>query len=142
MAMFLAAIPVSNMIGAPISGFLLGLNWMQMAGWRWLLILEGLPAVIFGVVDGKLVVANDAKRAGAAAASEPADVPGASGSVTVSADAEELVARILSQFGSELGLGGFGSLGVGMFTRPLGDLNGWMSASPDELRGKLTLAVE
>jgi hypothetical protein len=99
-------------------------------------------AVIFGVVDGKLVVANDAKRAGAVAASEPADVPGANGSVTVSADAEQLVTRLLGQFGSELGIGDLGSLGVGMFTRPLGDLNGWMSASPDELRGKLTLAVE
>jgi hypothetical protein len=99
-------------------------------------------AVIFGVVDGKLVVANDAKRAGAVAASEPTDVPGANGSVTVSADAEQLVTRILGQFGPELGTGDLGSLGVGMFTRPLGDLNGWMSASPDELRGKLTLAVE
>jgi hypothetical protein len=99
-------------------------------------------AVIFGVVDGKLVVANDAKRAAAVAAAEPTDVPDASGSVTLSADAEQLVTRILAQFGSELGLGDLGSLGVGMFTRPLGDLNGWMSASPDELRGKLTLSVE
>jgi hypothetical protein len=93
-------------------------------------------------VDGKLVVADDAKRAGAVAASEPADVPGASGSVTVSADAEQLVARILTRYGSQLGIGDFGSLGIGMFSRPLGDLNGWMSASPDELRGKVTLAVE
>jgi hypothetical protein len=99
-------------------------------------------AVIFGVVDGKLVVANDAKRAAAVAAAEPADVPGASGSVTLSADAEQLVTRILAQFGPELGLGDIGSLGVGMFARPLGDLDGWMSASPDELRGKLTLSVE
>jgi hypothetical protein len=99
-------------------------------------------AVIFGVVDGVLVVANDAKRAAAVAAAEPAEVSGASGSVTLSADAEQLVNRILSQFGPALGLGDLGSLGVGMFTRPLGDLNGWMSASPDELRGKLTLAVE
>jgi hypothetical protein len=99
-------------------------------------------AVIFGVVDGVLVVTNDAKRAAAVAAAEPADVSGASGSVTVSADAEQLVNRILNQFGPALGLGDLGSLGAGMFTRPLGDLNGWMSASPDELRGKLTLAVE
>jgi hypothetical protein len=99
-------------------------------------------AVIFGVVGDVLVVANDAKRAAALAAADPAEVPDASGSVTVGADAEQLVTRILSQFGSELGLGDFGSLGVGMFARPLGDLNGWMSASPDELRGKLTLAVE
>ena len=34
-------------------------------------------AVIFGVVNGVLVVANDAKRAAAVAAAEPADVPGA-----------------------------------------------------------------
>ena len=99
-------------------------------------------AVIFGVVNGVLVVANDAKRAAAVAAAKPVDVPGASGSVTLSADAEQLVNRILIQYGSALGLGDLGSLGVGMFARPLGDLNGWMSASPDELRGKLTLAVE
>jgi hypothetical protein len=99
-------------------------------------------AVIFGVVGDVLVVANDAKRAAALAAAEPADVPDAKGSVTVSADAAQLVTRILSQFGAQLGLGDVGSLGVGLFTRPLGDLNGWMSASGDELRGKLTLGVE
>jgi hypothetical protein len=99
-------------------------------------------AVIFGVVGDVLVVANDAKRAAAVASADPAEVPDAKGSVTVSADAEQLVTRILSQFGSQFGLGDLGGLGVGLFTRPLGDLNGWMSASPDELRGKLTLAVE
>ena len=98
-------------------------------------------AVIFGVTDGVLVVADDAKRAAAVANATPTDVPGAKGSVTLSADAEQLVTRILSQFGPQLGLGDLGSLGVGMFARPLGDLNGWMSASPDELRGKLTLGV-
>ena len=99
-------------------------------------------AVVFGVVDDVLVVANDGKRAAALAAADPADVPGASGSVTLSADAEQLVTRILGQFGSQLGIGDLGSLGIGMFARPLGDLNGWMSASPDELRGKLTLGVD
>jgi hypothetical protein len=99
-------------------------------------------AVVFGVVSGKLVVANDAKRAAAVAAAQPADVPGASGSVTLSADAEQLVNQLLSHYGSQLGLGDLGSLGVGMFARPLNDLNGWMSASPDELRGKLTLGVK
>ena len=99
-------------------------------------------AVIFGVVGDVLVVANDAKRAAAVAAAEPADVPGANGSVTMSADAEQLVIRLLSQYGAQLGLGDIGSLGVGLFARPLGDLNGWISASSDELRGKLTLGVE
>src|SRR5712691_9355140 len=49
-AMFMAAIPVSNMIGAPISGLLMRLNWLGLAGWRWLLILEGIPALVGGVV--------------------------------------------------------------------------------------------
>ena len=48
-AMFMAAIPVSAMIGAPISGLLLQLHWLGMSGWRWLLILEGLPALLGGV---------------------------------------------------------------------------------------------
>ncbi len=48
-ALFMAAIPISNIMGAPISGFLLGMNWLGMAGWRWLFILEGAPAIIFGI---------------------------------------------------------------------------------------------
>jgi hypothetical protein len=99
-------------------------------------------SVIFGVAGDVLVVANTAKRAVALADTEPTNVPDASGSVTLSADAEQLVLRILRQYGSALGIGDFGSLGVGMFARPLTDLNGWVSASTDELRGKLTLGVE
>jgi D-galactonate transporter len=50
LAMFMAAQPIANMIGAPISGLLLGINWLGLAGWRWLFILEGIPAVLLGVV--------------------------------------------------------------------------------------------
>jgi ACS family tartrate transporter-like MFS transporter len=50
LALFMAAQPISNMIGAPISGWLLGINWLGLPGWRWLFILEGIPAVILGVV--------------------------------------------------------------------------------------------
>lgn len=49
-ALFMAAQPVSNIIGSPVSGLLLGVNWLGLAGWRWLFIIEGMPAVIFGVV--------------------------------------------------------------------------------------------
>ena len=49
-ALFMAAIPISNIVGSPISGLLLGINWFQLAGWRWLFIIEGLPAIIFGIV--------------------------------------------------------------------------------------------
>jgi ACS family tartrate transporter-like MFS transporter len=49
-ALFMAAVPLSNFIGSPISGLLLGVNWFGLAGWRWLFILEGAPAIILGVV--------------------------------------------------------------------------------------------
>ena len=49
-ASFMSAIPLSQVIGAPVSGFLMRIHWLGWSGWRWLLILEGLPAVILGVV--------------------------------------------------------------------------------------------
>jgi len=49
-AMFMAAQPVANIIGSPLSGLLLGISWFGWSGWRWLFIIEGLPAIILGVV--------------------------------------------------------------------------------------------
>ncbi len=49
-ALFMAAIPISNIIGAPVSGLILGVHWFGMEGWRWLFIIEAVPAIIFGVV--------------------------------------------------------------------------------------------
>jgi ACS family tartrate transporter-like MFS transporter len=46
----MTAIPISQLIGAPVSGLLMRVHWQGLSGWRWLLILEGVPAVIFGVV--------------------------------------------------------------------------------------------
>src|SRR6266478_1946346 len=43
MALFIAAQPISNIVGSPISGLLLSIHWLGIAGWRWLLILEGVP---------------------------------------------------------------------------------------------------
>ncbi len=48
-AMFMAAIPASTALGGPIAGLLLRLNWLGLAGWRWLLILEGIPAFLGGI---------------------------------------------------------------------------------------------
>ena len=48
--MFLAALPVSNIIGSPMSGLLLNVNWLGLHGWRWLFIVEGIPAIIFGII--------------------------------------------------------------------------------------------
>jgi ACS family tartrate transporter-like MFS transporter len=44
------AVPTASLIGSPIAGWLLGVHWWQLAGWRWLFILEGVPAVVLGVV--------------------------------------------------------------------------------------------
>jgi ACS family tartrate transporter-like MFS transporter len=51
MAMFIAAAPVSGVLGAPISVYILDhVHWLSISSWRWLLILEGLPAILCGVV--------------------------------------------------------------------------------------------
>jgi ACS family tartrate transporter-like MFS transporter len=49
-AFFYAANPLSYVIGSPLAGLLLGLSWLGMRGWRWLFIIEGIPAVIVGVI--------------------------------------------------------------------------------------------
>jgi len=49
-ALFMLAVPLSNVIGAPVSGLLLGAHWAGLPGWRWLFLLEGLPAILLGVV--------------------------------------------------------------------------------------------
>jgi MFS transporter, ACS family, tartrate transporter len=49
---FMAAIPLSTVIGAPISGILLTMHGLGgLAGWQWLFIIEAVPAIILsGVV--------------------------------------------------------------------------------------------
>jgi MFS transporter, ACS family, tartrate transporter len=48
-AAFMTAVPVTGLIGGPLSGALLELDGLHgLAGWQWLFLLEGLPAVILG----------------------------------------------------------------------------------------------
>ena len=49
-ALFMAALPVSNVIGAPVSGLILDhIHWLGVASWRWLLVLEAIPAIVLGL---------------------------------------------------------------------------------------------
>jgi MFS transporter, ACS family, tartrate transporter len=50
-AVFMSALPISQLIGAPVSGLILNyMNSAGLAGWQWVFIIEGIPAVILGVV--------------------------------------------------------------------------------------------
>ena len=49
--LFMFAIPISTVIGSPISGLVLGLEGVWgLHGWQWLFLLEGLPSLILGVI--------------------------------------------------------------------------------------------
>lgn len=50
MAGFIVAVPLSFLIGAPLSAACLSVHWLGLPGWRWLFILQGLPAVALGIV--------------------------------------------------------------------------------------------
>jgi D-galactonate transporter len=52
MAMFMSAIPVSGLIGGPLSGWMLShfsAGQGGLAGWQWLFLLQGVPTVLLGV---------------------------------------------------------------------------------------------
>ena len=50
-AAFMTAVPVSGVIGGPLSGALLELNGVfGLAGWQWLFLVEGVPAILLGLI--------------------------------------------------------------------------------------------
>ncbi|MBC8752252.1 MULTISPECIES: MFS transporter [Paraburkholderia] len=64
-ALFMTGIPMSGVIGGPLSGWLMTAlaGAHGMAGWQWLFLLEGIPTVVLGVVaffylDDKVQDAN------------------------------------------------------------------------------------
>ena len=48
--LFMAAVPLSSLLGSPISGYLLGVTGWGLAGWQWLFILEAIPAIVLAFV--------------------------------------------------------------------------------------------
>ena len=56
-ARFMTAGPLSGVLGGPLSGALLGLHLSgRLAGWQWMFLLEGIPAVALGGLALKYLV--------------------------------------------------------------------------------------
>src|SRR5215467_4913188 len=61
-AVFLAAVPVASIVGAPLSGLILDhIHWFGFSSWRWLLILQGTPAIVGGVLTYLLLPSRPAE---------------------------------------------------------------------------------
>src|SRR3954463_8491963 len=83
-ALFLGGVPLSAVIGSPLSGWLLGVSGYGLSGWQWMMILEGTPSLLCGFAtlwvlpDGpakaKWLSAEDKQIIAARLAAEP---PGA-----------------------------------------------------------------
>jgi len=63
MAMFIAAVGFSGIIGGPLSGYIMRLfaGVGGLAGWKWLLVLEGIPSILLAVLT--LFILDDSIRA-------------------------------------------------------------------------------
>jgi len=61
-AWFMTANPLAGVIGSPISGALLGLHGGGLAGWQWLFLMEGMPAIILGL-GVSFVLSNSPREA-------------------------------------------------------------------------------
>jgi MFS transporter, ACS family, tartrate transporter len=81
-ALFLAAVPLTNVIGTPISGLILGMDgFWHLHGWQWLFLIEGAPSLILGTLvllwlpngpaDARWLTDDDRAALAAAMADEP-----------------------------------------------------------------------
>jgi MFS family permease len=64
-AIFMTALPISGVIGSPLSAFLMTAapDFMPLRGWQWMFLCEGLPAVLCGIAFWVLIpnTIDDAK---------------------------------------------------------------------------------
>src|SRR5690348_1387726 len=47
---FMIGIPIASIVGSPLAGLILRVHWLGFNGWRWLFILEGVPAILLASV--------------------------------------------------------------------------------------------
>jgi uncharacterized protein DUF3352 len=102
--------------------------------------LAGGGRFAFGMSGDVFVAASDAARAQEFASQEPDEVSGASGSLVMAADAQQVAAQVLEQIGPQLGLGGI--LGGGLFARPLDDLTGSVATGTGGMQGSFRLSLD
>jgi len=106
------------------------------------LSLPGGQSIVYGVFDGAFVLSNDSGEAGAlSVSSDTTTVEGAEGALVMKADAEEVANVAVRQFGGQLGIPG-GGAGASLFTGPLGELTGSLSAEPEATSGQITLGFD
>jgi len=50
-ALFLFGIPLAQVLGAPLSAAIINTKgWLGWQGWRWMFLLEGIPAILVGIL--------------------------------------------------------------------------------------------
>jgi len=47
---FMMAMPIASAVGAPISTYILNITFVGWSSWRWLFIIEAIPAIILGII--------------------------------------------------------------------------------------------
>src|SRR5215831_14737727 len=57
-ALFATSIPLSIIVGAPISGWIMDAmnGWAGLANWQWLFVIEGVPSIVIGLLALAIVV--------------------------------------------------------------------------------------
>jgi len=150
---FLVALPLSTTLGSPVSGLILGMDHLGLAGWQWLFILEGLPTVALGLVvlallpnrpDEARWLGDDEKRwLNARLAEEDAQAAvTAHGSIRQALTVPKLWAMSFIYMGIVVGLYGF-TFWIPQITRDLGDFStfetGLVAAVPNLLAAGVLL---
>jgi len=63
LAWFLVAVPISAVVGSPISALILQMNgFLGLTGWQWIFIIEGLPSCLCGLLT-LVLLADEPKDA-------------------------------------------------------------------------------
>lgn len=129
---FLIALPLSSVLGAPVSAIFLGMDHLGLQGWQWLFIMEGVPTVLMGVVvllvlpnrpaDAKWLAEDEKAWLGARLAEEDAAAAATShGSIGQALTVPKVWVLSIIYMGIVVGLYGF-TFWVPQITKGLGDL--------------------